>query len=146
MKGQVQASLVALAVVAVAAGVAVGRSSGVSAGLGVSAVALALTGAYGWWSLRTGPHVSWTQATEQLAQGQAVVLWKPGCVYCERLLRALGRNERVTWVNVWQDEDANARVRSLNDGNELTPTVLVGDQVLRNPSAGEVEARLSRGR
>ena len=87
---------------------------------------------------RTGPHVSWEQAQQDLAAGKAVVLWKPGCVFCERLLVQLRKNERVTWVNVWKDQAANEAVHAVNDGNELTPTVFVGDQVLRNPGSGQV--------
>ena len=74
--------------------------------------------------------------------GHAVVLWKPICLYCERLLRAVGADPRVTWVNVWADPAANRAVRDLNDGNELTPTALVGDAVLRNPNGAELLAAL----
>ena len=72
-----------------------------------------------------------------------MVFWKPGCRYCERLLLALRGDDRITWVNVWQDQDANAVVRSLNDGNELTPTALVGEQVLINPSADQLREALA---
>lgn len=71
-----------------------------------------------------------------------MVLWKPGCLYCERLLLHLRSDSRVTWVNVWQDDKANAQVRAVNNGDELTPTVLLGDQVLRNPTAAELRERL----
>ena len=37
---------------------------------------------------------------------------------------------------------ANRAVRDLNDGNELTPTALVGDAVLRNPNGAELLAAL----
>lgn len=96
----------------------------------------------GWWSGRRGRHIAWAEASAQIALGRALVLWKPGCVYCERLLLSLGRDPRVTWVNVWQDEQANARVRELNGGDELTPTVIIGDEVLRNPTADEIRALL----
>lgn len=45
-------------------------------------------------------------------------------------------------MNVWADDEANALVRSVNGGDELTPTVLVGEMVLRNPSAAELAAVL----
>lgn len=96
----------------------------------------------GGWSGRRGRHTPWADASAGIGPGRAVVLWKPGCVYCERLLLILGRDSRVTWVNVWQDEQANARVRELNGGDELTPTVIIGDRVLRNPSADEVRSLL----
>ena len=72
-----------------------------------------------------------------------MVFWKPGCMYCERLLHAMGRDARVTWVNVWVDQDANDEVCRLNNGDELTPTAVVGDRVLRNPSAEELNEALS---
>ena len=59
--------------------------------------------------------------------------------------RQLADDERVVWVNVWRDDDANHRVRELNDGAEYTPTVLVGDTVLRNPSAAAVREALASG-
>ncbi|TDE94979.1 hypothetical protein EXU48_09395 [Occultella glacieicola] len=92
---------------------------------------------------RRGRHTPWRAAAHTLGSGKAVVLWKPGCVYCERLLHDLRGDDRITWVNVWADKDANAEVRRLNNGDELTPTVLVGDQVLRNPSADQLRARLT---
>ena len=88
--------------------------------------------------LRRGRHTPWATARERVAPGHAVVLWKPGCPYCERLLRALGGDARVTWVNVWADEDANAEVRRHHGGDELVPTALVGGRILTNPSAGEL--------
>lgn len=93
---------------------------------------------------RMRPHVDWEQAQRDLAAGNAVVFWKPGCAFCEFLLLRLRSEERVTWVNVWKDKDANAAVRAANNGDELTPTALIGDRVLRNPSAGEVIAALGK--
>ena len=93
--------------------------------------------------VRRGRHTPWQVARERLESGGAVVLWKPGCTYCERLLLALRDDARLTWVNVWVDKEANAEVRRLNGGDELTPTVLVGAEVLRNPTPGQLRARLS---
>ncbi len=87
---------------------------------------------------RRGRHTAWAEAQDLLGPGRAVVFWKPGCKFCERLLRALGNDDRVTWVNVWVDQDANDEVCRLNDGDELTPTAVVGERVLRNPSAEEL--------
>lgn len=129
------------ALVAATIGLTVGQASawgGVAAALAtLLATGLIVRRAY-----RTGPHTAWEQARHQLAQGQAVVLWKPTCLFCERLLRAVGDDPRVTWVNVWADVDANRVVRNLNDGNELTPTALIGDAVLRNPGAQVLAAAL----
>ncbi|MDO5736946.1 MAG: hypothetical protein Q4P15_10780 [Propionibacteriaceae bacterium] len=92
---------------------------------------------------RRGRHTPWAKASLRVAPGHAVVFWKPGCIFCERLLLAVGRNDRVTWVNVWADEEANAEVRRLNNGDELTPTAVVGERVLRNPSAAEMLAAVA---
>jgi hypothetical protein len=35
------------------------------------------------------------------------------------------RND-VSWVNIWQDPDAAAHVRTLRDGNETVPTAVTG--------------------
>lgn len=88
------------------------------------------------------PQATWASAQSLLADDHAVVLWKPDCEFSVQLLDELKGHLAITWVNVREDEDANARVRELNDGNELTPTVLVGEQVLRNPSADDLRAML----
>ncbi|MGO1926692.1 MAG: glutaredoxin family protein [Brachybacterium tyrofermentans] len=113
--------------------------AGVLTGVVGVVVVLGLT----FWSARRGRHTPWPRAAEDLAAGCAVVLWKPGCVYCERLLLQIRSDPRVTWVNVWRDEQANAQVRAVNGGDELTPTVLLGEDVLRNPSAHELRAALN---
>jgi hypothetical protein len=48
-------------------------------------------------------------------------------------------------VNVQDDPDASAFVKRHNGGNELVPTVAVGDRVLSNPSVREVRQALSSG-
>lgn len=93
-------------------------------------------------TLRRGPHTPWTQARSLVGPDRAVVFWKPTCVYCIRLRRALRGDPQVVWVNVWADRAANAEVRRHNVGDELTPTALVGERVLRNPSADEVRSAL----
>lgn len=107
---------------------------------------LLLSVAFAWWSLRKGRHVALADAERQIADGQAVAIgfWKPGCMYCERLMRSLRDREDIAWVNVWQDPAADARVRELNGGDQYTPTLVLGrgGSVLRNPSADEVRAAL----
>lgn len=88
------------------------------------------------------PQTTWASAQSLLAADHAVVLWKPDCEFSAQLMDELKDHPAITWVNVREDEDANARLRELNDGNELTPTVLVGERVLRNPSADELRAML----
>lgn len=97
------------------------------------------------WQAREGRHTAWAEAEASISPTHAVVLWKPGCGYCERLLVALKDDPRITWVNVWEDDEANRVTRSHNGGNELTPTVLVGDQVLINPTASMIRDALDAG-
>ncbi|WP_410813467.1 glutaredoxin domain-containing protein [Micromonospora sp. 067-2] len=86
----------------------------------------------------------WTTA-QQLAQtrGVPLILWKPGCAYCIRLRLTLGTaGSRAIWVDIWADENAAAATRSLNDGNETTPTVITADGARTNPQPGWVKAQL----
>ncbi|MBC9711163.1 glutathione S-transferase N-terminal domain-containing protein [Streptomyces sp. TRM66268-LWL] len=74
------------------------------------------------------------------------VYWRPGCPYCMRLRLAL-RLRRLprTEVNIWENADAAAFVRSVADGNETVPTVVVAGHAMVNPSPGTVMAEV-RGR
>ena len=78
------------------------------------------------------------------ASGRPVVIyWRPGCAYCARMRVRLGRTgRRAIWVNIWQDPDAAAFVRSINDGNETVPTVVIDGQPLTNPDPAPVLDRL----
>ncbi|UGT90828.1 glutathione S-transferase N-terminal domain-containing protein [Mycobacterium ostraviense] len=72
---------------------------------------------------------------------EVVVYWRPGCPFCWRLRRALRRRRLPTReVNIWTDPEAAAVVRSIADGNETVPTVVVGDIAMVNPTAGQVIA------
>jgi len=55
------------------------------------------------------------------------VLWRPGCPYCAMLLRGLDRRGLVhDRVNIWENPEAAAWVRTVAGGNETVPTVRVG--------------------
>lgn len=74
------------------------------------------------------------------------VYWRPGCGFCMALrgrLDQLGVTYRA--VNIWEDPEAAATVRAANDGNELVPTVTVGQVTLSNPSAAAVMAAMGAG-
>ncbi len=72
-----------------------------------------------------------------------VIYWRPGCGFCQRLKGHLGQDgERATWVNIWQDEEAAAYVRSVNDGNETVPTVVIDGTPHTNPKPALVQAAL----
>ncbi|MEE8600758.1 glutaredoxin domain-containing protein [Euzebya tangerina] len=67
--------------------------------------------------------------------------WRPGCPFCAGLQSQLD-SSGVPYedVNIWEDSQGAAFVRSVNDGNELVPTLTVGDRSLSNPQIGQVLA------
>jgi glutaredoxin len=72
---------------------------------------------------------------------EIVVYWRPGCLFCSSLLRQLAvRRVPHRRVDIWQDPNAAARVRSAADGNETVPTVEVGPIMLVNPDIHTVLA------
>ncbi len=78
-------------------------------------------------------------ATVPLPDEPIVVHWRPGCGFCSALVRGLERHGlEFARANIWEDEDAAAFVRSVADGNEVVPTVRIGDAALVNPSALDV--------
>lgn len=67
------------------------------------------------------------------------VYWRPGCPYCRMLLGPLRRTDlRLREINIWENPEAAARVRSVAGGNETVPTVFVGDHAMVNPSVRQV--------
>jgi glutaredoxin len=76
--------------------------------------------------------------------GTATVYWRPGCPFCVRLRLGL-RLTRTPHqlVNVRDDPEASAFVKRHNGGDELVPTVAVGDLVMSNPSVREVQRALA---
>ena len=72
---------------------------------------------------------------------EIVVYTRPGCPYCFTLragLRWAGLIFRE--VNIWEDPEAAAFVRSVANGNETVPTVTIGHVSTVNPSARQVRA------
>ena len=45
---------------------------------------------------------------------------------------------QITYRNIWEDPEAAAFVRDHANGNEVVPTVKIGDVVLVNPSEEQV--------
>lgn len=72
---------------------------------------------------------------------EITMYWRPGCGFCAGLQRGLDELG-VPWtgVNIWEDPEAAAVVRSANNGNELVPTVMIGSRTLSNPSPAQVLA------
>jgi glutaredoxin-like protein len=72
-------------------------------------------------------------------QDGVVVYWRPGCPYCMVLRLGMRRARfEYTEVNIWDDPEAAAFVRSVADGNETVPTVAVAGKALVNPSTAQV--------
>jgi mycoredoxin len=72
---------------------------------------------------------------------EIVLYTRPGCPYCFTLRAGLRRSGLAFQeINIWDDSDAAAFVRSVADGNETVPTVVVGDMHMVNPSARRVRA------
>ena len=65
--------------------------------------------------------------------------WRPGCPFCMRLDRAIERTGiPANRHNIWDDPQAAATVRSVANGNETVPTVVVGPTAMVNPRIDEV--------
>ncbi len=69
------------------------------------------------------------------------VYWRPGCVFCMSLRRSLRKMEiPVNLHDIWEDPEAAELVRSVANGNETVPTVVIGDQFIVNPSPKAVRS------
>ncbi|MFF4434997.1 glutaredoxin domain-containing protein [Streptomyces sp. NPDC001513] len=79
------------------------------------------------------------------ATANAVTMyWRPGCPFCIKLRTQL-RLARIPYrkVNIWRDPEAAAFVRSVADGNETVPTVVVGAHpAMVNPSVRRIREAL----
>ena len=92
---------------------------------------------------RKPPSVPYAEGVRAAEDGRVVVYWRKGCPFCKRLQLTLGRSVKdVVWVDVWADPDASAYVRSVNGGDEVVPTVVIGGVPRTNPPPREVAAAL----
>lgn len=72
------------------------------------------------------------------------IYWRPGCGFCSRLSAVVEPvRDNATWRNIWEDTDAAAYVRSVNNGNEVVPTVVIDGRPHTNPDPGLVLAALT---
>lgn len=77
-------------------------------------------------------------------QDGVVVYWRPGCPYCMVLRRGMRRTGlQYTEINIWDEPKAAAFVRSVADGNETVPTVVVAGKAMVNPSTRQVMAAVA---
>ncbi len=72
---------------------------------------------------------------------RVTLYWRPGCMFCVRL-RLVLRWHRLhpRMINIWRDLDAADFVRSVADGNETVPTVVIDGRPVVNPSPRVVVA------
>jgi len=134
-------------------------AAGISAGLGLAVAVVAFRGGLEpsalftvallaaltvWaWPKRGAGTSHRTAIQRHDSQGDAVVYWRPGCLYCSLLRTRLGRvRSRPVWVNIWADDDAAQFVRSANGGNEVVPTVLLDGVAYTNPDPAEIRVAL----
>ena len=69
------------------------------------------------------------------------VYWRPMCGYCEVLKQQLAqRGIAYTDVDIWADRSMADVVRAASGGDEIVPTVQIGERLLVNPSIDEVVA------
>jgi mycoredoxin len=69
------------------------------------------------------------------------IFWRPMCGYCEILKRNLTRaGVAYTDVDIWRDRDQAEVVRAATGGDEIVPTVRVGDRFFVNPTVEEILA------
>lgn len=69
--------------------------------------------------------------------------WRPGCGFCMMLDRKLKKADiPMDKKNIWENPEDAAFVRSVADGNEVVPTIRIGDVSMVNPSAKQVIAVL----
>jgi mycoredoxin len=70
---------------------------------------------------------------------EVTVYYKPGCPFAAKL-RAKLVVSRIPHNSVrFQDDPAAAgEVRKMSDGNEISPTVRVGNRLLTNPSLRQI--------
>lgn len=90
----------------------------------------------------------WAAQQRHVRHATAVVYWRPGCMFCGRLRFALWRtglgSSHVDWVDIWDDPEAAAYVRDLNEGSETVPTVILPDgSAHTNPDPAQVVTALT---
>jgi mycoredoxin len=77
---------------------------------------------------------------------RVTLYWRPGCMFCLKLRLTLRWHHlRVHQVNIWAHPDAAAFVRSVADGNETVPVVVIDGRPTVNPDPRQVVAAIREG-
>lgn len=72
------------------------------------------------------------------------IYWRPMCGYCAVLKGELERRGvDYASIDIWADRSQADLVKAASGGDEIVPTVRVGERFLVNPSADEVLAAAS---
>lgn len=72
-----------------------------------------------------------------------IVLWRPHCPFCSMLFADIERvGLEVETRDIWSDDDARALLNR-RIGCETVPSVLLGDELLVNPSIEELLALIA---
>ncbi len=107
--------------------------------------ALALTGQHD--SQESESAVSDSSDSQGSAPGETpnvIIYHRPGCSFCARMKMALREvADRAVWVDIWEDPEAAEFVRSVNNGNETVPTVVIDGKPHTNPPPAQVHQVLS---
>lgn len=74
---------------------------------------------------------------------EVTVYWRPMCGYCAILKGELDeRGIAYDNINIWENRDQAEVVKAANGGDELVPTVKIGEDFMANPSVDQVLAAL----
>jgi mycoredoxin len=81
---------------------------------------------------------------EVIMDSDLVVFYKPGCPFAAKLRLKLRLN-RIPFrsARFGMDPQADAAVRAANNGNEVSPTVRIGDRYVGNPTLRQIRTMRS---
>lgn len=93
---------------------------------------------------RGGAHISHAAAQAAAGDGDVIVYWRPGCLFCDRLKLGLGSARRdVAWVDISADSEAAAFVMTYRDGDETVPTAVTGAGKMIDATPEAIKAQLA---
>lgn len=90
------------------------------------------------------PPTAHAEAVDRSAPG-VTIYWRPGCAFCAALGASVRKYaDRAAWVNIWEDDEGAAYVRSVNNGDETVPTVVIDGVPHTNPRPRLVRRALAQ--
>lgn len=98
------------------------------------------------WSTRPSlrsPHISHAAAQAAARDGDVILYWRPGCIFCDLLRAGLGSaRPDVSWVNILDDAEAAEFVTTYRNGDETVPTAVTGAGQLIAATPAAIKAQL----